>query len=835
LNSTQRNVLPSNQILHLLISEPLELAYLNTVQLNHGNGIFGPVEDTVIDGSAEVVAVGDLNGDGFDDLIVSQLNGGSCTDCALLSPVIGVQLSNGNGTFKAPVYYNKSTQYTTLTHAVLGDFDGDGKLDVAIISVGGPGPDALTVFLNTGGGGLKQAESYLLASSTHQPDSMPALAIGDLNGDGMADLAVTYSNPSPTGGIGNVVPYFATSGGAFRKGGTFSAGVDPRAGAIGKFTTSGYGDIAFAGTSGITILFGSSGGTFTSKFVPYPYPLPYATGLVLSDFDKDGKLDVAMDAFPRQGLAPDLALIFWGDGNGSFSGASAYSSNQGFTVPIAADVNGDGRTDLVMVMGQVDDYFTGSLNILYNEGGRTFRATPNTASGYASGIVAADFNKDGKKDLAVVNTPTCKAPCNGKVTIVSGTGAEYFGASKSYTIGMHGTAIAAGDLNHDGILDLVVTNATSGDDADTSVLLGVKGGSFSAVRNYTLGALSNQSFLVDMNNDGNLDLVEVGGVALGNGDGTFGPLKPYPDGIGYGTSNGKATTFVGVGDFNSDGIHDLAVAYAIKGKWTIYALIGDGKGNFTASALDDPKSQLFGTLTGLTVGKLVAGGPDDILVAMDGIDGNGVNYGTLSAFVGDGSAFFQENPALDGQAITEGNGGIPMIADFNHDGFPDIALANADQMVVLLGQYNGGYGAGLSYPINNGGSTSSQQYWAAADFNGDGWSDFVFTNDYGISRLYNVPVPLVTPLTLSWTTTSGTKNVTIKNIMSSTQTLKVQLGNPLDTDLKILPNTCAAPLKPGVTCTVNVQYASGKIDDNVLNVYANSTLIATLSLRIRAL
>jgi hypothetical protein len=811
-----------------IIAWPPAQPSMNTVELNRGNGVFVPVEDTGIDGTSEIVAVGDLNGDGFDDLIVAQVSGNFCEGCIVLTPTIGVQLSNGDGTFKAPVYYNTSTQYQALTKAVVGDFNGDGKLDVAIISIVGSRPDALTIFLNTGSGGLKQVENYLLASSTQSPGGLPTLAAGDLNGDDKTDLAVIYPGTSASA-PGKVVPYFATSGGAFRKGGTFSAGISPSSPAIGKFTTSGYGDIAITGTGGITILFGSSSGSFTSKFDAYPYPLNYAASLVLSDFDKDGKLDMAMDGFTSQGPA-DLALIFWGEGNGSFSGASAYSSSYGSTAAMAVDVNDDGRTDLVMGMGQVNDYYTGSLNILYNEGNRLFRATPNTESGHASGIVAADFNKDGKKDVAVVNTPTCKAPCNGKVTVVLGTGEEYFGGSKSYTIGMHGAAIAAGDLNHDGILDLVVTNATPGDHADTSVLLGVKGGGFEAARNTTLGALSNQSFLVDMNNDGKLDLVEVGGVALGNGDGTFGPLKPFPDGLAYGTWYGRLTTYMGVGDFNGDGIHDVAIAYAVNGAWTIYALIGDGKGNFTATALNDSNYYLFGSVTGLTVGKLTPGGPDDILVAEDNGDSNGVTYGTLVLFVGDGKGNFQESASFTPGAITEGNGGVPIVADFNRDGIPDIAVANADQFAVMLGQGNLNFGGGGSYSINNGGSPGPQQYWATADFNGDGWPDFVFSNDYGVSRLYNVPVPSVSPASLSWTIKAGTKKVTIKNTTTATQALKVQLGNPSDAYFKISANTCAATLKPGVTCTVSVAYAGGQSDATSLNVYTNSALIATVPL-----
>src|ERR1035438_7520629 len=105
---------------------------------------------------------------------------------------------------------------------------------------------------------------------------------------------------------------------------------------------------------------------------------------------------------------------------------------------MAVDVNDDGHTDLVLGTGQVNDNSTGNINILYNEGNRLFRATPNTESGHASGIVAADFNGDGKKDVAVVNTPTCTAPCSEKVPVPLGPGADFFGTKKSYPIGIHG-------------------------------------------------------------------------------------------------------------------------------------------------------------------------------------------------------------------------------------------------------------------------------------------------------------------------------------------------------------------------------------------------------------
>jgi len=105
--------------------------------------------------------------------------------------------------------------------------------------------------------------------------------------------------------------------------------------------------------------------------------------------------------------------------------------------------------------------------------------------------------------VAVVQAPSCPAPCSGSVSVFPGSGSTYFNAAARYSIGMHGAAIAAGDVNHDGFLDLVVTNTTAGDNSDVAVLLGTASRGFQAARNYTLGSLSQDVFPADVNKDGN--------------------------------------------------------------------------------------------------------------------------------------------------------------------------------------------------------------------------------------------------------------------------------------------------------------------------------------------
>lgn len=790
----------------------------NTTLLNQGNGYFKSIEDSAIDQVAHPILAVDLNGDGYTDLILNN-------EDAL---GIGVQISNGDGTFKPPVYYNLTTPNqlaTTVTAAVSGDFNGDGKPDVAVLlhdyqeTTTQNNTDALVILLNTGSGGLKQAATYILAN-LGTDTGIPMFAAGKLNGDDEDDLAVVYVRPN-----GAAVPYFATGGGTFQAGASYSLNATPDSIGIGQFTASGYGDIAVATSTGIQILLGSSSGSFSAApETRYPYPTTFNNGITLGDFDKDGKLDLAATDNSR-------VMIYWGAGNGTFSSSTALSEYGSYT-PVAADINGDGLLDLASAD------VSGGIHIFSNLGDRNFRGAPATNSQNATGMVAADFNQDGKQDVAVVNTPSCAAPCTGTVSVISGTGASYFGSAKKYTIGMHGRAIAVGDLNGDGYLDLVVTNATPGDNADTSVLMGTAGGGFTAAKNYTLGSLSNVAYLVDMNGDGKLDLVEAGGVALGKGDGTFGPLIPLPDGIGFGTMPDDYRLFLGVGHFNADSIPDIAVAYANASfQWSIYELLGDGTGHFTATPLEDSNG-LLQQVYALTVGKLNNGGPDDIVVANSGADSNGTAYGQAVIFFGDGKGGFTEGanpgPETDGYLL-----GAIAIQDFNHDGWPDIGVASADELAVIPGQDGTNFGPLALFATTLGSGNGSPNAplvlgsLVTADFNGDGLPDVITSNPYGITRLYDVPVPTVSPGEIAWQA-SGTGTVTIKNTLGHSQAIQAFLAGIAMSSFAITGNSCGTSLASGATCTITLEYIGGKYNQgaatSALWIRANGAFIAEIPL-----
>ena len=785
--------------------------------MNQGNGMFPAVEDNAIDGLASPVLAVDLNGDGLADLVVNQQ----------FSTTIGVQLNNGDGTFQAPAWYTPAPldPNAVWTAAAAGDFNGDGKNDLAIIttdftfSTAISSTNILTIFLNTGGGVLKQAASYAL-DSIPVNENPPMLVSGVLDGDHETDLAVVYHSPS-----GKTTPYFATAGGAFRRGATYHVGAFPTAAAIGNLTTSGYGDIAVTTQSGVAILLGSSSGAFAfASKIAYPVPVPqFGAGaqLLLVDFDQDGIQDLAI-------TYANFVEVYWGLGGGKFSAPYGVSAPAFPLALLAANLTGNGRNDLV-IAGQ-----DGSMTVLNNLGNRRFRAAPITHSPNATGIVAFDFNRDGKQDIAVVNTPPCQAPCSGSVTVFPGSGSTWFNGGQGYAIGMHGAAIATGDLNGDGVPDLVVTDATAGDNADVSVLLGVAGGGFAAARNYTLGSLSNDAILVDVNKDGKLDLVEDGGVALGNGDGTFGALKPFPGGLGFGQPYPTAFSMhLAAGDLNGDGFPDVVASFVPPGMSPyaaeVFVLTGDGKGNFTADQLYDANLQVQ-DVVGLAVGVLRKGGPPDIVLANNVVNPSGGDATNGVIFAGDGAGAFTEtaNPTT---SIDAGNSGVVAIADFNHDGNPDIGFVTGDQFAVALGKGDGTFGASLAaFPVASDSQTNPAAGMAVADFNGDGWPDVVFTSNQGISRLYNQPVPMVSPGSMKFAA-SGTQLVTVQNTLQGTEAMSAGIAGGAQSAFRISANTCNGALAPGAKCTVTVEYAtSGMPATDALYLRGNGVFIATIGL-----
>jgi parallel beta-helix repeat protein len=321
------------------------------------------------------------------------------------------------------------------------------------------------------------------------------------------------------------------------------------------------------------------------------------------DFNGDGIPDLAIANY-----GSGTVTILLGTGNGMFSPAANSPAAVGAepSAVVAGDFNGDGVPDLAIA-----NYGSGTVAILLGNGDGTFTLASNSPLVVGSGpnsVVVGDFNGDGIADLAVANT-------NGDtVTILLGNGNGTFTSASGspVPVGNGPISVVAGDFNGDGIPDLAVANAS---DNTVTILLGNGDGTFALAANNPVSVGSEPSSVVvgDFNGDGILDLA-VGNygdntvtILLGSGNGTFTSAVNSPVAVGSGPSS------VVVGDFNGDGIADLAVADY--GANTVTVLLGNGNGTFTAGG--------SGWATGGGPGLLAEGdfngdGLSDLAVASEG-------------------------------------------------------------------------------------------------------------------------------------------------------------------------------------------------------------------------
>ena len=425
-----------------------------------------------------------------------------------------------------------------------------------------------------------------------------------------------------------------------------------------------------------------------------------------------------------------------------FLEAPAYSSGgDDADSTVVADVNGDGKLDLVVAnnCATSTSCTNGVVGVLLGNGDGTFQAAVSYGSGgyEAYSIAVADVNGDGKLDVVVANDCASSSNCtNGMVGVLLGNGDGTFQPAKSYSSGGGGArSIAVADVNGDGKPDLLVANFSG----SVGVLLGNGDGTFQAAVTYSSGGDGTRSVAVgDVNRDGKPDIVLASrcencsggvGVLLGNGDGTFQAVVSYGSG-------GYEPTSIAVGDVNGDGKPDLLVAnYCAENDegdncpnaGSVGVLLGNGDGTFQlavsySSGGYNPDFIAVGDVNGdgkpdLLVANQCAGVPCSALGEVDVLLGNG--DGTFRAAVG----------------YSSGGDGASSIAvgDVNGDGEPDLLVANtcasnynctAGTLGVLLGRGDGTFQSAPTY--GSGGYDADAI--AVGDVNRDGKPDLLVLN-----------------------------------------------------------------------------------------------------------
>ena len=354
-------------------------------------------------GTAPVaLAVADFNGDGFPDLVVANRGDGTTNGS------VSILLGAGDGSFgtQTPITIPGITLPAGTPSAIpsnpsgvaVGDFDGDGHLDLAVTD--SSNNDVMILF----GDGLGNFAAATAASSFATGIAPAALLAADLDGDGTVDLAVVNQGNGTSNGTVSVFLNNRTGSrtNTFAAATEYPVGVLPKAIALGNFNADTRPDLSVTNSADSTVsillqttdLIAATLGTFSPS-------VAYATGagpagITVADFNRDGIQDLAV---ANQGASPGTISILPGRGDGTFPTHTEFTTGSGPAGIAAADFTGEGNPDLV-VTNQSDNNF----DILVGNGDGTFNAPISLPSGNSPVAVAAvDLNGDAAPDIAVVN------------------------------------------------------------------------------------------------------------------------------------------------------------------------------------------------------------------------------------------------------------------------------------------------------------------------------------------------------------------------------------------------------------------------------------------------
>ena len=389
------------------------------------------------------------------------------------------------GVFDAPVNYGVGDEPGAVA---VGDFNGDGIPDLAVSyeedapSSLNPAAGYVAILLGSSSspGTFAAAVSYGVGSDQYAEPN--AVAVGDFNGDGIPDLAVSNFGDNSV----SILLGSSSSPGTFAAAVNYPVGTNPKSIAVGDFNGDGIPDLAVANEGGnsVSILLGSatSPGSFAAA-VNYPVVTGLYNGnpydgdpysLAVGDFNGDGILDLAVAVGVNRGPDASVAVLLGSSSNpGTFAAPVNYAigGSAPFVQPIyvaVGDFNGDGIPDLAVsyaetLTGQSGTFIAILLGSSTSRG--TFAAPVYYSTNGIGRLVVGDFNGDGIPDLAVANA-------NVSILLGSATQRGTFGAPANYAVGSTSTpdpvSIAVGDFNGDGIADLVTANGAG----NASVLLG---------------------------------------------------------------------------------------------------------------------------------------------------------------------------------------------------------------------------------------------------------------------------------------------------------------------------------------------------------------------------
>lgn len=570
--------------------------------------------------SGHAFTTGDFNKDGNKDLIY-------CS--SYRNPSLKLLLGTGTGEFLPAISFATGDDISNVKAV---DINGD-QIDDLITQSGRN--DHLYVSLGNGNGTFQSPKTYTV------PYEVRSIDVKDFNQDGKADILVSSNyyllKKEPfllflgdgNGGMSTPVslPFF---------GGVKST-------EVADFNGDGALDIcAFTGNQ-MGVLLNRGNGTFEfSSFLSTP---AYSRALTAGDFNGDGALDIVS--------AYDLNLsVHSGNGKGNFGTIAHYPLAGENPLSVATgDLNEDGTPDIVTA----DSDFNTISVLNSNPSGNYFPPVTYDFTGRLSAVTMGDFNRDGHLDLAATDIGTTFGISYAdRVNVFMGKGNGTFNTSVEYFVDKSPSSIIAVDLNKDGILDLVTSNAVGN---NVAVLVGNPDGTFQQTRYFAVGSSPSQVKAFDVNKDGLLDLLVVNrasksvSVLMGMGDRQFAPAVNYSiDAMPRGLT---------LTDVNQDSFIDVVTSNETGTSLSV--LLGTSQGGFSMGTAIATLENTYA----LTTTDANFDGREDLLVTHHGSN-------TISLLLAQGNGSF----ASPVQYVVRDSPRSIALEDFDKDGRKDIIVAN---------------------------------------------------------------------------------------------------------------------------------------------------------------
>jgi hypothetical protein len=437
---------------------------------------------------------------------------------------------------------------------------------------------------------------------------------------GSGSLGVNLSNPS---GIHDTAgnPLASPSGSiSFAPRQTFAVG-QPQVIEVADLNSDGLSDLIIGNAAGnnLGVMLAHPGGSF-GPLATFAAAAPVA--MTITDLNGDGFPDVITVG------SNHVASFLAGNGDGSFAAPVTIFGGSYVTSVAAADFSGDGRPDLVFGRASVNGQ--SSVAVVLNTGGGQFSQPQFLPTGNSPFVaVTADVNGDGRPDILTVNTTSST------IGVLTGNGDGSFATSTTFATGSFPKSMDVTDINGDGCLDVVVADFNAD---QISVLLGNGNGTFQAQRTFLAGSYPSAVRAADLNGDGIPDLICAKyannsiAVLPGNGDGTFAPAQTF--------ATGSLPKWVSVGDLSGDGRCDVISADSASSTLSIFLTPSPGvfvgqtyqitapSDSVTGTSGNDPfaltrdanNTTLIDWTLGSATGQILANDPNGL--TLNGLGGN---------------------------------------------------------------------------------------------------------------------------------------------------------------------------------------------------------------------